>query len=284
MNRKIILIFSATIFLLFSLFIAQNYSFSDSKLHIVFCNVGQGDGIFIKTPEGMDIIVDGGPDASILSCLSNHMPFWDRTIELILLTHPHLDHLNGFLDVLPRYNVLSFMTEELENNTAAFKALKELFQSQHVPLHYLSAGSSSQTSKEVRIAIVGPNKTFLEKTSPNGKIGESREFASLETLISYGSFTILLTGDSQASELNEARIGALSVLQVPHHGSKTGLDLEFLQKVHPKLAVISVGKNNYGHPSAQTLDLLKSRGIPVLRTDEHGDVEIVSDGKTWFVK
>lgn len=267
------------------IFVYQQILFNDGKLHVVFCNVGQGDGIFIRTPEGMDIIVDGGPDDSILSCLSNHMPFWDRDIELMLLTHPHADHLNGLLDILPKYKVTSFVTEKLENDTAAFRALHSLMEEEKIHQQYLFAGNKLQTSDGILIRIVGPTQSFLAKTSPNGKIGESREFASLETLISFGSFSVLLTGDSQAVELKEAipSLDSIDVLQVPHHGSKTGLDQEILDTINPKLAVISVGKNRYGHPSKEAIKILRDNDIKILRTDQSGEVEIVSDGKKWWV-
>ncbi|MBI4089102.1 MAG: DNA internalization-related competence protein ComEC/Rec2, partial [Candidatus Levybacteria bacterium] len=124
----------------------------------------------------------------------------------------------------------------------------------------------------------------------DGLIGESGEKASLESLIKYKDFSVLLTGDSQEMELEEAlRLAPLvqskpSVLQVPHHGSRTGLNLEILQELSPKLAVISVGKGNkYGHPSEEILKILRDKNIKILRTDENGDIEIMTDGERWSV-
>src|SRR5581483_4503774 len=136
--------------------------------------------------------------------------------------------------------------------------------------------------------IVGPSSTFLRLTSPGGVIGESREFGSVETVVRYGNFKALLTGDSQAVEIEDALAGVsnpgIDVLQVPHHGSKSGLSEEAVRALRPALAVISVGKNKYGHPSKQTVGLLDSLNITYLRTDRVGDVEIVSDGRNWSVK
>ena len=98
----------------------QWFKFFDGKLHIVFCDVGQGDAIYIRTPKAFDILVDGGPDDSILSCLSNHMPFWDRKIDLVILTHPHADHLNGLIPLLQNSQGRSFATESLTNYTLVF--------------------------------------------------------------------------------------------------------------------------------------------------------------------
>ena len=266
----------------------QFFKLYDAKFHLVFCNVGQGDGIFIRTPKGLDILVDGGPDDSILACLSKHMPFWDRDLELVILTHPHQDHFMGLFSVLKNYKVTSFATENLQNKTVGFAKLMELLKTQSVPTRFVFAGDKFLLKDGVYFEIVGPTKEFLKETSPEGFIGESGEFGSVETLIKYKDFSALLTGDSQASELGEIlkqvqNDKELSVLQVPHHGSKTGLTSEILDALKPKAAVISVGKNSYGHPTPFTLQLLKDKGIKTLRTDQDGDVEIVSDGVVFTV-
>lgn len=287
MSKKIVLI-SAFIFLSLALLsFYQGFTFYDSKLHVVFCDVGQGDAIYIRTPKAFDILVDGGPDERVLSCLSNNMPFWDRKVDLIILTHPHADHLVGLIAVLKRYSVSSFATEKLDNDTASFGELKRLLQEKHILPQYLSAGQKVRLPDGVVLTIIGPTASFLQKTSPLGKIGESKEFASLETLISYDTFRLVLTGDSQKEELQEAIdngfVSSVDVLQVPHHGSKTGLTEDIIERLYPKLAVISVGKNKYGHPSKEITKMLSQKDIKILRTDEGGDIEIVSDGKKFLL-
>ena len=260
--------------------VAYQYTgFYDGKLHVVFCDVGQGDAIFIRTPNGLDILVDGGPDDKVLSCLSSHMPFWDRDSELVILTHPHADHLNGLISVVKHYKVLSFATENLKNNTAVFNALMHELKDQSIQIRYVYAGDRFKFKDGVSFDIVGPSREFLQKTSPNGVIGERNEFANVESLVKFKNFSALLTGDSQASELNE---GDIDVLQVPHHGSSTGLNAKVLDSIKPKLAVISVGKKNkYGHPAPTTLEILRKKDIKILRTDQQGNIEIISDGLTW---
>lgn len=299
--KKYIAISFASFIVLIGIFLFQNARQDDSKLNIVFCDVGQGDGILIRTPNGSDILVDSGPDNKILACLAKHIPFWDKTIELAILTHPHSDHLIGFLSVLKNYKVLSFATENLQNNTASYKAVLESLKEQNIKIKYVYAGDRFVLKDGASISIVGPTKEFLAKTSPQGFIGERSEFANVESLVKYKNFSALLTGDSQASELADAleffgsfgkaqdksaqSSSRVSVLQVPHHGSKTGLSEEFLNQTNPKLAVISVGKNNkYGHPAPSTIQLLKDRNIKILRTDQQGDIEIVSEGKGWIAK
>ena len=273
---KILLIGSALVLLLSLVFVYEFIRFNDGKLHVVFCNVGQGDGIFIRTPKGLDVLVDGGPNDSVLSCLSSHMPFWDRTIELVFLTHPHADHMRGLVSVFKRYKVLSFATENLSNDTVLYK---EILKASGRKNQNLTAGDKFKTRDGVMFKILGPSEEFIERTSPTGKIGESREFASLITLLSFGSFDVLLTGDSQSAGLREALADnfSIEIFQIPHHGSRFGLDQDIIKRLNPKLSVISVGKNNYGHPSKEVLGLLKNQGVKVLRTDQHGNVEITVD-------
>lgn len=287
MKRVIFLIFFILIILIMIIGY-QYFRFYDNKLHIIFCNVGQGDAIFIKTPGGKTILIDGGPDKSVLQCLSSHMPIWKRNISMVILTHPHADHLQGLLYVFDRYTVSAFATENLNNPTFGYKELMKKIQDTHTQRTYLYSGDNAHIG-EVFVKITGPTREFLQGSSPNGVIGETKELASLETLISYGTFTALLTGDSQASELENSfanqRSVALSVLQSPHHGSASGLNREVLQLLHPNLAVISVGLHNlYHHPNPLTLSLLREANIPVKRTDQNGEVEIVTDGRYWHVQ
>lgn len=276
--KKIILTSFILLFLLSSFAVYQYFKFNDSKLHIIFCNVGQGDGILIRSPNGLDIVVDAGPDDRILSCLSRHMPFWDRKIELMLLSHPHADHMTGMVPILNSYKVSAFATEKISNTTVIYEKLAKVLQDKNIKTQYIYAGDSFQIPDGLSFKILGPSEEFTKRTSPNGKIGESKEFASLISLVSFGDFDSILTGDSQIEGLKEAladTFGPIEVFQVPHHGSKYGTDLEILEILKPKLAVISVGKNNYGHPTKFILDLLSEFNIKTLRTDQHGDIEII---------
>ncbi|MBI2430514.1 MAG: MBL fold metallo-hydrolase [Candidatus Levybacteria bacterium] len=282
MRKKVVLISIVAVFSLTAISTYQYFRFFDGKLHLVFCNVGQGDAIYIRTPKQIDILVDGGPDEKVLSCLANHMPFWDRQIDLVVLTHPHADHIIGLLSVLKRYQVMSFATEELENDTVVFIELTNLLKEKKISQKYLSAGNRVKIKDGVMLNIVSPTKNFLRQTSPDGKIVESGEFGSLAMLLSYNEFDLLLTGDSQASQLETVQ-SSVDVLQVPHHGSKTGLTEDIIQVLYPKLAVISVGKNNYGHPNREIIGKLEKVGSKILRTDKNGDIEIVSDGKRGFI-
>lgn len=266
----------------------QYLYFNDGKLHVVFCNTGQGDAIFIKTPANEHILIDGGPDRSVLSCLSGHMPFWERTLDLVILTHPHADHFLGLMDVIDRYITLSFDTERLSNKTQSFKGLGSVIAAKKIPQRFVFAGDKYKLGEDISLVVEAPSSDFLRRSSPNGVIGESGELASLILKLTYKDFDLFLTGDAQGEVLREVvskDYDSIEVLQVPHHGSRTGLSNEIIDVIAPKLAVISVGAaNRYGHPSPEVLQMLAEKGIKILRTDRQGDIEIVSDGRGFWVK
>lgn len=287
--KKYLFIIILALLSLGGLFFYQSAKLNDGKLHVVFCDVGQGDAIFIRTPEGSDILIDAGPNEKVVSCLEQHMPFWDRTLELVFLTHPHADHMNGLMSVFTKYQIGEFVTEQLSNNSGVYKRMQEELTQKHISQRIIYSGDKFLASNGVIIRVLGPSKKYLQKTSPGGKIGESGEFASLVLLISYENFDILFTGDSQVSGIEDAldlqNISDLEVLQVPHHGSKTGLNGSLIEKLNPKVAVISVGaKNKYGHPRPEVIEILRNREIKILGTDQYGEVEIVSDGKGFAIR
>lgn len=284
-----VLIILALLLLSFGAFtVVHLIVFSDKRLHIVFCDVGQGDAIFIRTSSGIVSLVDGGPDESVTACLSRHLPFWQRTVGLLLLSHPHTDHYVGMIGVLDRYRVMRFATENLNNETVLFRALIERVKAHHLPIQHLYAGDRFRFPDGVTIEVLGPSREYLALTSPGGQIGERSEFASLVLLVTYKDFSALLTGDSQARGVDEAiealSLPSISVLQVPHHGSKTGLNEAVLDRLQPKLAVISVGKNSYGHPSPYITGLLRAKDIEQRETIKNGDIEIVTDGRGFIIR
>ncbi len=292
--RYILVSLSASIVLVF----AAAFSLPDNRLHLVFCDIGQGDAILIYRGQ-TQILIDGGPDRSVLSCLSRHMPFWDRKIELIVLTNPDLDHYEGFIDVLRRYDVGLFTSPGIIKDDQGFKALLDVIKRNHVSNRVTTAGESLKVGginlyalwptrdylSERQDYFSGDLNTFNPKEDISGKSSESVNKWSLVFKLSYGEFKALLTGDivPPATDLSiEDLDTSVEVLKVPHHGSKNGLTQGMLDKAKPKLAVISVGKKNrYGHPNKETLDILQKNKIKTLRTDLDGEVEVITDGKSW---
>lgn len=279
MRKKIILI-AAFFVSLVGLFFFDYATFFDERLHVIFCDVGQGEAIFIRTPQGVDILVDGGPNEAVLGCLSSHMPFWDREIELVFLTHPHTDHFVGLSSVFKQYNVTSFSTVEENQSTGELSRFKKVLAERGIKPRFIERGDVFKLSDGVKIETLWPTREYILKGEREGESDESS--LSLVQKISYKDFTLLLTGDISSALLNPLidRVGEFDVLKVPHHGSKTGLDEATFARFKPSLAVISVGKKNrYGHPSSLVLELLKKKGIEIARTDQDGEIEVITDGK-----
>lgn len=279
--KKYLFLFAFALVILIGSFIYQLFSFSDNKLHIVFCDIGQGDAIFIRTPEGADILIDGGPDSKVLNCLFHHMPFWDRDIEAMYATHPDADHITGLVSVLKSYKVKYFGTSNAPKDTAVFKQLNEMIAKEGLKRDLVYRGELVKFSDGVTIKSYWPTPEFIKSNSP-----DTNNYSLVQD-VTYGNFNALLDGDIPATILNSIMptLQKVDIFKPPHHGSHTGLDEFTFQHVVPKLAVISAGKKNrYHHPHPKVLQILKQNNIPYLRTDERGDIEIVSDGKTWIVK
>lgn len=279
-SKLLILLFA--IVSVFTLFIYQQIKFNDGKLHIVFCNVGQGDAIFIRTPKGSDILVDGGPDKSVLNCLSSHMPFYDRDLELVFLTHPHADHLTGLIDVLKNYQVTSFNTEAVKSDSTEFKELEKVLKEKNISTRFIYTGDRFKFTDGVVISTLWPEKNSISAQAMHRSQNLDKNSFSLVQDLSYKDFNLLLTGDVQADILDKLLINLNEpdILKIAHHGSKTGTDEFTFTRIKPSLTVISVGKNNrYGHPAASVLNLLQSKNINYLRTDQDGEIEVISEGK-----
>lgn len=278
------------------LIISALFSLPDGKLHIVFCDVGQGDAAYIRTPSNQDVLIDGGPNDSVLLCLGKHMPFYDRTIDVVVLTHPQKDHLQGLISVTDRYTVNSFVIGVEGQETEGYKKLVLNIQKKNIPIRNLYTGDTFLIGT-IEFDVLWPERKWISERvypqrSETAVLGLST-YADLNSFsyylhLTYGDFDALFTGDGdskiQPDIMQMVILPDVEVLKFPHHGSKTALMPEFLDKIKPELAVISVGKNSYGHPTQEALNLLYERGINIKRTDVDGEIEIVSDGKEWWMK
>lgn len=284
MRKALFTFFTASILLNILIFFVF-LSFNDGKLHLIICDVGQGDAIFIQTPTQAQILIDGGPDKKVLECLSRHMPFWDRSLDAVILTHPHADHITGLVDVIERYKVNAFYTEKVDADTQIYKLFMSKLAEKGLSAKDLQTSKNFSDKSGVRLITLWPSAETIQQTDQTNANLDLNGL-SVISLIKYANFSALLTGD--AGVVVEDQIadlaGDIDVLKVPHHGSKTGMNDYFLSSTRPELAVISVNSNNrYGHPAPFTIELLKKHKIKTLRTDFNGEVEIISDGKTWSV-
>lgn len=246
-------------------------------LEVNFFDVGQGDAVLIETPMRQQILIDGGPTPAILEKLGEEMPFWDRTIDLIILSHPEKDHIVGFLEVLKRYRVDNVIWTGVVRDTPEYNEWMSLLKKEKAKIFIAKIGQRIG-SGELGMEIFYPFESFEGK-----ELKDSNETSIVAKLI-YGKSSFLFTGDigqrSEAKIILNASQPESDVLKVGHHGSKNSTSDEFISAVSPKIAVISAGKGNpYGHPHNEVLDVLAKYGIRVLRTDLQGDIKIISDGK-----
>ncbi len=274
MTKYLVIIAGCFVALVF-LFFYQTSKFSDKSLHVIFCDVGQGDGILIRTPTGADIVIDGGPqNGKMVACLSHYMPFWDHDIELMFATHPDADHIGGLIDVLNSYKVLSFNTSTLNNinKTITFNTLISDVRAQKIPLKLITIGDKFELSDGADLTTYWPRQGFESQ--------DTNDY-SLVQVLSFGEFHALFTGDITYQILDTLNFAtSFQIFKLPHHGSKTGVDDTTFQNIRSYLAVISAGKNNrYHHPHPSVIALLKKYNLPYKRTDEIGSIEVVTDGK-----
>ncbi len=279
--RQIILLFFFLGCACFAFF-AFTRQVSTPSLRVIACDVGQGDGVLIISPTKQYVLIDGGPDEKMLECLSRYMAFWERSISLVVLSHPHLDHFAGLIPVIDRYITKHYASEELHNNTPEYKALLTRVKNNTIPIQYLYAKDVVHVDDSLTLEVLSPSRKMLERTSPDGNITDRKEFTNLLIRIRYDEAEFLFTGDSQAPILTQELLQPFSknirVLQIPHHGSRFGLTKALLTRLRPTYGFISVGKNSYGHPAPLTLQLLEESNIPYLRTDRGGDIIFTTDG------
>lgn len=272
MNQKI----KGVIFwVLFAGFCASGAAFwqlPDGRFHVWFLDVGQGDSIFIQTPQNHQILVDGGPGNKVLEELGEVMPFFDKSIDLIISTHPQADHISGLVEVLKKYEVENVLFPGvLYPNSYYDEFLREIY-GQDIGV-FLADGMTDFVFGEVKVDVLYPfEQIFLESFK---EVNNS----SIATKIIYRDVEILLTGDMEKSaemRLVNADVNLRAdILKAGHHGSKTSSTPEFLNKVRPEIIVIQSGKNNsYGHPHKEILANIKSAGVKkIYRTDMDGRVE-----------
>ena len=262
----------------------------DGKLHVTFLDVGQGDATLIETPDGKWLLIDGGPDAAILpAALGRRLMPWDRSLDLVALTHPDEDHLAGLLPVLKGYPPTVILDTHLPHASPSGQAWRTAVAQWPANtlaprVMYPSCGTSFDLGYGVRLQVLHPGASLLKGTTSDDNNN------SLVLRLSWGQASFLLTGDLQSE--GEAFLLAQedlplpsTVLKISHHGARGATTQRFLEAVQPQVAVISVGAGNrFGHPNAETLARLKGAGVRVWRTDECGDIEIVTDGKQLWVR
>ncbi len=255
----------------------------DDRLHVYFLDVGQGDAILVQTPDGRQILIDGGPNpTALLSELSAVMPFWDRSLDLVVLTHPDGDHLTGLLAVLDRYQVARVLDTAQADAAPLAAAWRERLAKGHIPRTIAQRGMRIPLG-DVMLTVLHPSSKPLTGTASDDNNN------SIVLRVDYGPTSLLLTGDAESeaeADMLKAQLPLQAdVLKIAHHGSNGSTSTPFLTAVAPREAVIQVGaENTFGHPAREVLKRLMDARAEILRTDTNGRIEAVSDGRNLSVK
>ncbi len=278
-----ITIFSLLLFFVINI-ISWNHLFdvNNQRFKIIFFDVGQGDATLIKTPQNHYILIDGGAGNIILEKLSGEIPFFHKTIDLVILSHPHDDHVSGLIEVVNRYNVKDIICSGVSAESGVAKKWKEMIEEKG----YRQARTGKVVSaNNFSINILYPVDDIKDK-----KVKDLNESSVIVRFLTNSGSSFLFSGDAYkkqeleiTSYYNDCKKEDLpycdrfylksDVLKVGHHGSKTSTAKEFLSVVLPKAAVIMVGDNNrHGHPHSETVELLEENNIIIKRTDKDGDI------------
>lgn len=253
------------------------FSVTSKTLHVTFLNVGQGDSVLIEAPNGNQILYDAGPPSgAVMRELSGVLPFWDRSIDVAVLSHPDMDHIGGFPEVFKHYDVGAVLTSGARSDNGVYDKTEQLIVDEGATHIIARKGMSIELGSGVFADVLYPDvdTTNMETNS-----------ASIVLRVRYGTTAFLLSGDlPQKQEDNIAREygDALKsqVLKLGHHGSRTSTSPYWLSAVSPEVVVISVGKENrYGHPHKEVTELLLKMKIPFLETFQAGDITFKSDGE-----
>jgi competence protein ComEC len=234
--------------------------------------------ILIKTQYNQNILVDGGPDNSVLAELGKNLAFFDKNIDLIILTHPHADHITGLIEIMRRYNVKKVIYTGSAYYAPYYLAFLEELKKFNIATEITNGQQDITLGQNLSLKILYPFNNI------NGQISDNANDQSIIAKLVYLDDTFLLTGDAETNiseELINNKIDiSADVLKVPHHGSCASLNQKIIDAVRPEVAIISVGADNkYGHPCAQTLDLLNNANIQILRTDYEGTLRFISNGQ-----
>ena len=277
--HRYILVVLLVLIALFSYLLYLKYE--DRYLRVYFLDVGQGDAIYVRAPGGHDMLVDGGPGSVVLRRLSEIMPFYDRSIDVVVETHPDADHIGGLPLVMKRYDVGVFIEPGVSSPNAIDDEIKKVRVEQGIDSILARRGMQIYLGGGVSFDILYPDRdvSHLETNT-----------ASIVGQIRYGSTTVMLNGDSpKIVETALVRYYGDSlksdVLKAGHHGSHTSSGEEYVRTISPSYTVVSAGKDNrYGHPHKEVIELFDSLDISVLSTYETGTVECISDNRVILCK
>jgi beta-lactamase superfamily II metal-dependent hydrolase len=248
-----------------------------AEMEVSFLDVGQGDSILIKAPNGQTMLIDGGRSISLASSvIIPQLKAWGASqVDVLVVTHPDADHISGLVGVLEGYPVkLAALTGD-QHATQIYERLLTDIRDQHIEALQVRTGTVIPFDSAVKLDVLGPDDDFVNRDDTND--------GSIVIKLTYGQTSFLFTGDAEFPE-NQAILRhnldvRATVLKLGHHGSRSSTDESWLRAVQPQLGIISAGAgNSYGHPHPEVIAALNALGIQYIRTDEHGTINVASDG------
>ncbi len=249
------------------------------QLEVIFLDIGQGDSVLIKAPHGQNILIDGGPDNSVVKALGKELKWWDRTIDLLIVSHPDNDHIGGTIPVLERYKVLKVLHTGIKHSTPVYEEWKVIVQDKKIKNLIAKNEQIINLSKACHLNIIYPDKSIYESEF---KVVNN---SSIVTKLTCKNKKFLFAGDIEEETekylINKKINLKADVFKASHHGSDTSNAEDFLNLVKPEIVVIQVGhENNFGHPSLRVLKRLERLGAKVYRNDQDGVIKLqVINGK-----
>lgn len=267
--------------LLVTLLVAVLLSTKDSNLELYMLDVGQGDSVFIKTPDKKNILIDAGPDEKVLSELSKVMTLGERKIDYVIITHPDLDHVGGLPEILKRYEVGYVLMEDIEKNLPHYLEAKKIIKQKKIISYPIRVSDDFIVGCCVKIDILWPKDSIdIESIEDVNDISTVLE-------VGYIKFNAFFGGDLSSEfeeEIARNNLIDFDLLKVGHHGSTTSTSKKFLKIIKPEISIIGVGSNNsYGHPSQEVINNLNESNSKVMTTSENGRIKIETDGKSlWY--
>lgn len=250
----------------------------DGLVHIAVMDIGQGDGIFVTGPQGQQILFDGGPDLSTLTEMGRQMSFFDRHINVLVLTHPHLDHVAAFPEILKRYRVDVIIMTGVVADAAPYREMLNILKEEQIAVMIADPAKDVDLGGGLTLDVLWPPPEYAGMETE-----KDLNDTSVVTMLRFGNDSMLLTGDMEEVEENELLASGedvhADILKVGHHGSRSSTSTGFLLAVDPDLAVISAGReNSFGHPHASTLARFTQFKIPVRVTAWEGTIDLTMDG------
>ena len=270
---------SLAVFVIFFVFIISPYVFSKTKTSriAIFFDIGQGDAAFLRTKSGKTALIDGGPDNAVLYKVGKYLPFWEKNINTIIITHPHADHMTGIVEILRRYSVSQIIMNDSRVTTLESQALEKMISKRNVTVHYIRSKKDMEFDSDMILKFLYPQKSFSATTTDSMNLNDT----SIVFQAVWGETKLLFMGDLEKDAQNDI-IGEdikSQIIKVAHHGSEDSLNKNFLSRVSSEYSIISVGENTYGHPSLRVIRELERLGSKVFTTKASSDVMFQFDEK-----